>query len=64
MRRLGLSIVVLLISCVPSFALELYVAPDGRDTNPGTKDRPFATFVIPAEAGIQLFRSGPLLSQG
>jgi len=23
-----------------------------------------ALFVIPAEAGIQLFRSGPLLSQG
>ena len=43
MMRLGLSVVVLVSFCVPSSALELYVAPDGDDANPGTKDRPFAT---------------------
>ncbi len=43
MIRLKLCAVILLSFCVPSFALELYVAPDGHDTNPGTKARPFAT---------------------
>ena len=43
MIRLILSVVILVGFCVPSFAVELYVAPNGHDTNPGTKGRPFAT---------------------
>ena len=52
MRRLGLSIVVLASFCVPSSALELFVAPNGDDTNPGTKARPFAT-VTHARDGVR-----------
>ena len=43
MIRAGLSAVILAGICIPSFALELYVAPNGHDDNPGTKDQPFAT---------------------
>ena len=50
MIRVGLSTVILVSFCVSSFALELYVAPDGRDTNPGTKGRPFATLTHARDA--------------
>jgi len=43
MMRLGLSILILVSFYMPSFALELYVAPDGHDANPGTKEQPYAT---------------------
>jgi hypothetical protein len=34
---------LLLMVSVCSFAAEFHVAPDGRDSNPGTEERPFAT---------------------
>ncbi|MHC4109766.1 MAG: right-handed parallel beta-helix repeat-containing protein [Planctomycetota bacterium] len=43
MIRAGLSVIILVGFCVPSFALELYVSPAGHNANPGTKGRPFAT---------------------
>ena len=43
MIRLILSFAILTALCVPCFALELYVAPDGDDAGPGTINRPFAT---------------------
>jgi len=69
MIRLGLSAVILASFCVASFALsapaflplggkeaqvELYVAPDGHDANPGTKDRPFATLTRARDAVRQI----------
>ena len=54
MIRAGLSIVILVSFCVPSFALELYVSPDGHDANPGTKDRPFATLAHAHDAVRQI----------
>jgi len=54
MIRAGLSIVILVSFCVPSFALELYVSPDGHDANPGTKDRPFATLAHARDAVRQI----------
>jgi len=65
MIRLGLSAVILASFCAPSFALpipaflpvggrgaqvELYVAPCGDDSNPGTKDQPFATLIRASDA--------------
>jgi len=77
MIRTGLSVVILVSFCVPSFALpapafllsqstgclsaesrgtqvELYVAPDGQDANPGTKGRPFATLTHARDAVRQM----------
>jgi len=54
MIRAGLSVVILVSFCVPSFALELYVSPDGRDANPGTKSRPFATLTHARDTVRQL----------
>jgi len=54
MKRLGLSVVCLICFCTSSLALELYVAPDGHDANPGTKDRPFATLTRARDAVRQI----------
>lgn len=34
---------IMIVSCATAMAAEVYVAPTGSDTNPGTKDKPFAT---------------------
>ena len=62
MIRAGLSVVILVSFCVPSFALELYVAPDGHDANPGTKSRPFATLTHTRDAVRQMKKTskGPI----
>ena len=54
MIRAGLIAVILAGICVPSFALELYVSPAGRDANPGTKDQPFATITHARDAVRQI----------
>lgn len=54
MIRAGLSAVILVGICVPSFALELYVSPAGHDANPGTKGRPFATITHARDALRQI----------
>ncbi|MHC4285949.1 MAG: hypothetical protein ACYSWZ_23695 [Planctomycetota bacterium] len=54
MIRAGLSAVILVVFCVPSFALDLYVSPAGHDDNPGTKDRPFATITHARDAVRQI----------
>ena len=38
-----ISFLFFLLVHVVSFATTYYVAPDGKDTNPGTKARPFQT---------------------
>lgn len=57
MIRAGLSAVILVGFCVPSFALDLYVSPAGQDTNPGTKDRPFATLTCARDEVRQIKKS-------
>lgn len=37
------ALLILAMLAMPARAAELYVAPDGSDTNPGTQARPFAT---------------------
>ena len=54
MKQLLLSAVVLLSLSMPSFALEFYVAPDGSNANPGTKDRPFAAIARARDAIRQI----------
>ncbi|MGB2807421.1 MAG: PDZ domain-containing protein [Sedimentisphaerales bacterium] len=54
MIRAGLSAVILVGICVPSFALELYVSPAGNDDNTGTKGRPFATITRARDALRQI----------
>lgn len=57
MIRAGLSAVILVGICVPSFALELYVSPAGHDANPGKKDRPLATIIHARDAVRQIKKS-------
>ena len=54
MIRAGLSVVIPVSFCVPSFALQFTVAPDGHDANPGTKGRPFATLTHARDAVRQM----------
>jgi hypothetical protein len=49
MKRIALIGVMLLVSRVCRSA-EIYVAPDGSDSNPGTKEKPFATLVAARDA--------------
>lgn len=62
MKRLGFSAVILVGFCTSSLALELYVAPDGHDTNPGTINRPFATLTWARDAVRQIKKTskGPV----
>ncbi|MBI3923537.1 MAG: right-handed parallel beta-helix repeat-containing protein [Armatimonadetes bacterium] len=48
----------------PAPAAELYVAPEGSDSNPGTKQRPFATLLRAREAVRGLKRAGKLARGG
>ena len=50
MVRMKLSVVILMSLSAPCLAMELYVAGDGRDSNPGTKGRPVATFMRARDA--------------
>ena len=55
-----LMLVLMMTICVSVYAVELYVAPDGNDSNPGTKTQPFATLEAARDA-IRKFKSaGPL----
>lgn len=40
-------------------AAELHIAPRGRDTNPGTEDRPFATLAVARDAVVKLKHQQP-----
>lgn len=55
-----LLIAVLLSTATASPAAELHVAPSGRDDNPGTADRPFATLERARDAIRAMKASGPL----
>ena len=50
MMNLRLILSVLALATVGLSAAEFYVAPDGRDANPGTQAKPFATFHRAQEA--------------
>jgi hypothetical protein len=54
--------VLLAAVCNPALATDLYVAPDGKDENPGTKDRPVATLLRARDAvrGLQGKSPGPV----
>jgi hypothetical protein len=62
MKRTGLIVIVVVSFCLPSFALELYVSPAGRDVNSGTKARPFATLTRARDAVRQMKKTskGPI----
>lgn len=45
-----LSFITCILACLPLYAAEFYVAPDGKDTNPGTIQAPFATLTRGQEA--------------
>ena len=53
-----------LVICMPSNALELYVALDGSDSNPGTIEKPFATLEGARDSIREIKRSQPFLSEG
>lgn len=52
-----LAILVLIGSASTAQAAEFYVAPDGQDGNPGTTERPFATFARAQKAVREARRS-------
>lgn len=54
LTALALSILFL----IPAFGAEFYVAPNGSDRNPGTKDRPFATLERARDL-LRLHKLGP-----
>jgi hypothetical protein len=41
-------------------AADIYVAPNGNDSNPGTKDQPFGTLERARDEVRALIRHGPL----
>jgi hypothetical protein len=49
-----------MISPITVFAVEYFVAPQGNDANPGTRDRPFATLEKARDAIRALKAKGPL----
>jgi len=48
--RAGTLVLILTMSWSYAFGLELFVAPNGADTNPGTLDKPLATLVAARNA--------------
>ena len=46
----------LILSAAPGWGIELYIAPDGNDVNPGTKSKPLAT-IRKARDAIRLLNS-------
>lgn len=53
MAKLRVTIVLLAILSAPSPALDFFVAPEGDDANPGTKEKPFATLTRARDAARQ-----------
>ena len=51
---------VLALACSGLSAAEFFVAPAGKDANPGTKEQPFATLERAREAVRQIKQAGPL----
>ena len=47
-RRAAITLITVVSST--SIATELFVAPDGRDTNPGSRSKPFGSFSRAQEA--------------
>src|ERR1041385_5752163 len=45
-----LAILVIATTFAAASATEFFVAPDGQDTNPGTRSKPFGTFARAQEA--------------
>jgi hypothetical protein len=65
--RVRLSLLVLsafTLRCACAVASEFYVAPDGRDTNAGTQNAPFATLARARDTVRTLKRAGPLPDGG
>ena len=62
MRKLTRQLVtfVLAFACSGLSAAEFFVAPAGKDANPGTKEQPFATLERAREAVRQIKQAGPL----
>ena len=54
----------LLVSPAPGVAAELFVAPDGNNAGPGTKDKPFATLEAARDAIRAMKRSGGMPAGG
>ena len=43
MKKLLTTTTGMMLMCMSAWATGFYVAPDGKDGNPGTKEKPFAT---------------------
>lgn len=43
MNKTITTLILNLVACHALMAVEFYVSPDGKDSNPGTKEKPFAT---------------------
>ncbi|MEO8405098.1 MAG: hypothetical protein ABI480_10895, partial [Chitinophagaceae bacterium] len=58
MRRLPTSLLafLMLLSSIIAQATDLYVSPNGSDTNPGTKDKPLATIMMALRKARELRR--------
>lgn len=52
-------ILFLLLTSIPAFSAEFYVSPDGKDTNPGTKQAPFASIEYALQVVQVVFKKSP-----
>jgi len=59
-----LTAAMFVLACHAAAAATLYVAPDGKDSNPGTEDRPFATLQRARDEIRQRKAGGPLPAGG
>lgn len=57
-KNLFLSVILLLtVTCVLN-ARDIYVSPNGNNSNPGTKDKPFQTIVHAKNLAVEILKSG------
>jgi len=65
MRRQALAILsTALLFALPTLAVDLFVSPVGRDTNPGTRAKPFATLERARDEIRRFTRAGNLPKGG
>ena len=63
-RRIASWLLWTAIACAPASASEIFVAPGGNDSNPGTKEMPLATLEKARDAVRELKRAGGLPQGG
>lgn len=59
-----LNVLFLIALCFPLFSFEIWVSPDGCDTNPGTEEKPVATILMAQRKAREMRRLNDSLVKG